>query len=819
MMRKTKRLLVFVLILLMLASLSVTVHATTKTVTDAINWVESKLGQGIDYDGQYGNQCVDLIMAYYAFLGVSPSGGNGGDYAWNTLPSGWSRVQGGTPQPGDILVYSGNSNNSYGHVGIYGRNGVHYHQNFNGCSYVVKASGYAYNQIDNPYWGYIRPNFNGDEPSEEPRFYDRAVWGTHIYELYNAYTTWTKARDYAASRGGHLVTITSAAEQNFLLDFVPATLNSFWVGLTDEGSEGNFRWITGESVSYTNWGSGEPNNSEGVEKYVGVWVNASDKARGDWNDFPNYYTAVRSFVVEYDYAKRSSVSYNGASYELYSGVKNWETARAFAELSGGHLAAITSAGEQQAVQKLVTDGGYDFVYIGASDKEKEGDWRWVTGEPFSYTNWDSGDPNNWENSEHYLTLRSTGKWADEQYCHSKISGFIVEYDPVEPDIPKNVTAKPTGNKAITVSWSAVSGATQYNVYRYNGEKKAYVYLGTTFATAAKPTQYVNTGLTAGSTYYYRVVAVNKSGGSTLVSGKSDYASAKAIATPAVPTGVAAKATASKALTVSWKAVPGATQYNIYRYNGAKKEYVYKGTTFATAAKPTQYIDNTVTGGVTYYYKVVSVTKSAGLTLVSGKSAAANAKAVVTPAVPTGVAAKPTADKTLTVSWTAVSGATQYNIYRYNGSTKSYAYKGTTFATAAKPTQYIDKGLTAGATYYYRVVAVTKDAGLTLVSAKSDAAGAKAIGTPAVPEIVTATGGTGKITLLWAESTGATQYNIYRYNGTKKEYVYKATSYSKSYVDTSVAAGTTYYYKVVPVTKSAGLTLVGAYSASVNAKAK
>ena len=43
--------------------------------------------------------------------------------------------------------------------------------------------------------------------------------------------------------------------------------------------------------------------------------------------------------------------------------------------------------------------------------------------------------------------------------------------------------------------------------------------------------------------------------------------------------------------------------------------------------------------------------------------------------------------------------------------------------------------------------------------------------------------------------------------------------SKSYVDTSVAAGTTYYYKVVPVTKSAGLTLVGAYSASVNAKAK
>ena len=102
---------------------------------------------------------------------------------------------------------------------------------------------------------------------------------------------------------------------------------------------------------------------------------------------------------------------------------------------------------------------------------------------------------------------------------------------------------------------------------------------------------------------------------------------------------------------------------------------------------------------------------------------------------------------------------------------------------------------------------------------SAAASAKAIGTPAVPDTVTATGGTGKITLLCTESTGATQYNIYRYNGTKKEYVYNGTAYSTIYTDTSVAAGTTYYYKVVPVTKSAGLTLVGAYSASVSAKAK
>lgn len=51
--------------------------------------------------------------------------------ATNSLPSGWTRVQGGTPQTGDILVYSGNSQNPYGHVTIYKSDYVTYHQNFN----------------------------------------------------------------------------------------------------------------------------------------------------------------------------------------------------------------------------------------------------------------------------------------------------------------------------------------------------------------------------------------------------------------------------------------------------------------------------------------------------------------------------------------------------------------------------------------------------------------------------------------------------------------------------------------------------------------
>ena len=135
-------------------------YATSRTPDDAISWLYSVSGQAIDWDGVYGAQCVDLIKAYYNYLGVSPVTGNGKDYATNALPSGWTRVQGGTPQKGDILVYGASSSNQYGHVAIYESETVTWHQNFGNAQYVIRKTGLRYTGMTNPYWGYIRPNWN-----------------------------------------------------------------------------------------------------------------------------------------------------------------------------------------------------------------------------------------------------------------------------------------------------------------------------------------------------------------------------------------------------------------------------------------------------------------------------------------------------------------------------------------------------------------------------------------------------------------------------------------------------------------------------------
>lgn len=126
-MKKIKK-FVFIL-LLSLCVMNVTKYSVNAaTVSDAMSWcdglINKKVGSG---------QCVALIQSYYEYLGKSRSYGNACDYATNSLPSGWSRVKGGVPQAGDILIYTGAK---YGHIAIYAGGTTSYHQNMK-ASFLV----------------------------------------------------------------------------------------------------------------------------------------------------------------------------------------------------------------------------------------------------------------------------------------------------------------------------------------------------------------------------------------------------------------------------------------------------------------------------------------------------------------------------------------------------------------------------------------------------------------------------------------------------------------------------------------------------------
>ena len=169
-----RRVLCLILAVIMVACLLPTAaFASTngKTADDAINWVRSLEGQPVG-----SGECVALIVAYYSYLGQTSPGGNGADYSWNQLPAGWQRLQNAQPQKGDILVYSGNGANPYGHVAIYESDYSTWHQNYSYQRKVVHVTNVRYNGFANPYWGVIRPDFSSATPT--PSYADI---GTNVY--------------------------------------------------------------------------------------------------------------------------------------------------------------------------------------------------------------------------------------------------------------------------------------------------------------------------------------------------------------------------------------------------------------------------------------------------------------------------------------------------------------------------------------------------------------------------------------------------------------------------------------------------------------
>ena len=90
----------------------------------------------------------------------------------------------------------------------------------------------------------------------------------HQYYLLNEQVTWNAAEATAITLGGHLATIRSSVEQDWLISFVTGQgLGSgyVWIGLNDRAVEGNFQWTSGDPVLYQNWEAGQPDDQFGED--------------------------------------------------------------------------------------------------------------------------------------------------------------------------------------------------------------------------------------------------------------------------------------------------------------------------------------------------------------------------------------------------------------------------------------------------------------------------------------------------------------------------------------------------------------------------
>ncbi len=250
--------------------------------------------------------------------------------------------------------------------------------------------------------------------------------------------------------------------------------------------------------------------------------------------------------------------------------------------------------------------------------------------------------------------------------------------------PPTGLAATAGDSQVLLTWDASAGATSYTVKRSTTSGGPY----TTIGSGITVTNYSDTAVIDGVTYFYVVSAVNSVG----ESGASAEVSATPLATiPLPPQSLKARGGDAR-ITLGWYPSAGATSYRV------KRSLLMTGP-FAPIGEvsDTTFVDTTVVNGTKYFY-VVSAINSAGESRNSNK---ASAIPMPVPGTPTGVtAATGTAAGEIVLSWNPSTWATSYKVKR--GTTSGGPYRSVKKVTSPNVTEI---GLTSGRTYFFVITAV------------------------------------------------------------------------------------------------------------------
>ena len=298
---------------------------------------------------------------------------------------------------------------------------------------------------------------------------DSIPFNGHRYKFVRGEMTWNEANDQAGALGGHLVTLTTKKEDDWVrttfVNLLPAAHLLFIGGLKAPGGDSPFRWSNGELWSYTNWEKGtEP---KGIPNPVGVvYLNyplGAGKWSASWN--PTFKVIlhegrnrIEGFLVEWDTdpvespkiaskpAPADALPFGGHRYKFFMDDESWITAKVKAEKMGGHLATLTTKEEDDWVRKtFVTSSTVPpgrLFHIGGVRAKDSNQWTWVTGEPWSFQN-PKFSPKPETANTFGLQYWGTkgGEWVaawDVSYRiyfndgpdkgQSRIQGFLVEWD-------------------------------------------------------------------------------------------------------------------------------------------------------------------------------------------------------------------------------------------------------------------------------------------------------------------------------------------------------------------------------------------------------
>ncbi|KAJ8036335.1 Macrophage mannose receptor 1 [Holothuria leucospilota] len=285
-------------------------------------------------------------------------------------------------------------------------------------------------------------------PTEPPTGYCPSGWDQYGYRCYKIYgysqserRSWYDGRDNCQVQGGDLVIIHSQEIQSFIISKMQEVGFPIYIGLSDITNRGQFRWVDGTPVDYTNWDGREPNEVGGEEDCVEMLFGYGEVGR--WNDIgcdgSKGYICQRSIDEAYPQQPPDDndcdtgyVPYYDSCFKLLTSTSDFATAAATCQNDGYYLASIHDEFEQAFVETLMYSKTGNPVWIGMRE-DNFGEFTWVDGWPTYYTNWAFQEPSDMP-GEGCAIITAEGTW-DNTRCSDNYGAVCKYTSLVKPTNP------------------------------------------------------------------------------------------------------------------------------------------------------------------------------------------------------------------------------------------------------------------------------------------------------------------------------------------------------------------------------------------------
>ena len=350
--------------------------------------------------------------------------------------------------------------------------------------------------------------------------------------------------------------------------------------------------------------------------------------------------------------------------------------------------------------------------------------------------------------------------------------------------------------SISLSWSKVSDADGYRIYRYNASTKKWDGIKNTTALT-----YTDKSLSAGTLYSYGVRAIDVKDGKYVYGEASNLINVLTL--PAKVSKLRVAESTDSSITLRWDKATGATGYELYYQNASTKKFTRFAVTSAT-----EYTVKNLKAGSSFTFTVRAYAKNGAAVAYGKTSDHLTAKATLSLAKVQNLRLDAFNEKAYRIRWDAVNGAEGYQVGVYDTAAKKWKNLGTTTKTYATL-----NAQNRTDSYRYVVRAYVKSGSGYIFGALSDEA--LAFAKPLTPTgLQGAENSSRGISLKWNKVSGASGYEVHTYDAINGKWVYVGSTSSNTYNVKGLTQTSHYKYKVCAYKISSGKKHFGDFCESV-----